>query len=86
MHVNHSYSHTDLVRKVKGAFLPLRCAVEVEDGAAANAPSILRLRVMNPGKRAFTMPKITLGNLREERELDFALGLARRELQRRGYA
>ena len=76
-------THTDVIRKVKGAFLPLRCAVEVEDGASTNTQSILHLKVMSP-EGVFRMPKITLGNLRDESELDFALHRARLRLLRQG--
>ena len=80
-----SLSDRDIVRKVKGALLPLRCVVEVKDGAGA-APSVLRLCVLNPGTRAVRMPQITLGSVRDERELDKVLWNTRMELERQGFA
>jgi hypothetical protein len=58
----------DIVRKVKGAFLPMRCAVEVRDQL-----SQLRLMVLDHNGGVFKMPTVVLNNLRDERELERAL-------------
>ncbi len=67
-------SDKDIVKKVRGAVLPFRCAVHL-GGYASN----LRFKVFNHQRaKVIEIPEIPLRRMRDERQLGFVLEKVRR--------
>jgi hypothetical protein len=68
-------------RKVRGAFLPFRCAVEFFDSDAK-----LRVKVFDHSRRGILkITKIPVTQVRDERTLRDILSRLRRAVQKMGY-
>jgi hypothetical protein len=71
----------EVVKKVMGAFLPFRCAVQIGDYG-----SKLRAKIFNHQRVRFVeISKLPLCHMQDERKLGFALEQVRTRLQNEGY-
>jgi hypothetical protein len=72
-------TNTDIVRKVKGAFLPMRCEVRL-----GSDDDTLWFRVLDYDRGVKLMP-VTLELTRHEAQLDSALRQVHSRLRQKGY-